>query len=59
MAESWTALPVGGGMEKEFFTEDEYFALEETAFGRWEFVPVGAEFSGQEGLGVIRAMSGG
>lgn len=59
MTETWTALPVGDGMEKEFFTEDEYFAFEETAYGRWEFIPVSAEVAGKEGLGVMRAMSGG
>lgn len=35
-------------VEKEIWTEDEYFAFEETAFGRWEF-----------DYGKIRAMSGG
>src|SRR5215469_8810303 len=35
-------------MEKEAYTEDEYFAFEQVAFGRWEFV-----------TGKIRAMSGG
>lgn len=35
-------------VEKEIWTEDEYFAFEETTFGRWEF-----------DNGEIRAMSGG
>lgn len=35
-------------VEKETYTEDDYFAFEQTAFGRWEFVN-----------GEIRAMSGG
>ncbi len=35
-------------VEKETYTEDAYFAFEQTAFGRWEFVG-----------GEIRAMSGG
>lgn len=35
-------------VEKETYTEDDYFAFEQTAFGRWEF------FNGE-----IRAMSGG
>ena len=34
--------------EKEFYTEDDYFAFEQTAFGRWEYV-----------RGAIRAMAGG
>lgn len=34
--------------EKEFYTEDDYFAFEQTAFGRWEYVG-----------GVIRAMADG
>ena len=35
-------------LEQDSYTEDEYFAFESTAFGRWEFVH-----------GEIRAMSGG
>lgn len=27
-------------VEKETYTEDEYFAFEQTAFGRWKFVDV-------------------
>ena len=27
--------------EKDAYTEDEYFAFEEHALGRWEFVPLG------------------
>ncbi len=34
--------------EKESYTEDDYFAFEQTAFGRWEYVS-----------GEIRAMAGG
>lgn len=57
--ENWQAIPINASMEQEFFTEAEYFAFEETAFGRWEFVPVEASLSGAEGLGIMRAMSGG
>ena len=35
-------------VEKDFYTEDEYFEIERTSFGRWEYVN-----------GEIRAMSGG
>ena len=35
-------------VEKDRYTEEEYFAFEQTAFGRWEYVN-----------GEIRAMSGG
>src|SRR3712207_6617278 len=35
-------------IEKDLYTEDEYFAFEREAFGRWEYVN-----------GEIRAMSGG
>ena len=35
-------------VEKDAYTEDEYFAYEQSAFGRWEYVG-----------GQIRAMSGG
>ncbi len=35
-------------IEKDFYTEDEYFEVERTSFGRWEYVN-----------GEIRAMSGG
>lgn len=60
MAEGpWQTVPVGPDMEQEFFTEAEYFDYQETAFGRWEWVPVGADVAGREGLGVLRAMSGG
>jgi len=42
------ALPQQYFEEKDIYTEDEYFAFERTAFGRWEYVG-----------GEIRAMSGG
>lgn len=35
-------------LEKDFYTEDEYFEIERTSLGRWEYVN-----------GEIRAMSGG
>src|SRR4051812_25393470 len=35
-------------VEKDVYTEDEYFAFEQESFGRWEFVD-----------GEIRAMAGG
>ena len=28
-------------VEKDAYTEDEYFEFERRAFGRWEFVPTG------------------
>lgn len=43
-------------VDKDWHTEDEYFALEDQSQARWEFVPDGAP---GPRLGRIRAMSGG
>ena len=47
------------GVQKEAYTEDEYFEFERRAFGRWEFVPTGPPAPDGRRLGDIRAMSGG
>ena len=46
-------------VEKDAYTEDEYFEFERRAFGRWEFVPTGPSAPAGRRLGDIRAMSGG
>ncbi len=42
--------------DKDVYTEDEYFAFEEQAQGRWEFVPVGPPQADGRRLGKIRAV---
>ena len=42
--------------DKDAYTEDEYFAFEEQALGRWEFVPVGLPRPDGRRLGGVRAV---
>ena len=44
--------------DKDAYTEDEYFAFEERALGRWEFVPCGPPRPDGDRLGTIRALNG-
>ena len=57
------ALPVLYAKEpllnKDWYTEDEYFAFEERSQERWEFLPDGPLSLDGSHLGRIRAMSGG
>ena len=46
-------------LDKDRYTEDEYFALEDRSPDRWEFLPDGPPASDGTRLGRIRAMSGG
>lgn len=46
-------------LDKEWYTEDEYFALEDRSSDRWEFLPGGPPNPNGPCLGRIRAMSGG
>lgn len=46
-------------LEKDHYTEAEYFAWEDQARGRWEFRPEGPPDVLGRCLGLIRAMSGG
>lgn len=45
--------------DKDWYTEDEYFALEDRSPDRWEFLPDGPPNPDGSRLGRIRAMSGG
>ena len=46
-------------LDKECYTEEEYFSLEERSQARWEFLPEASARSGGLRMGRIRAMSGG
>lgn len=46
-------------LDKDWYTEDEYFALEDRSPERWEFLPDGPPNATGPRLGRIRAMSGG
>ncbi len=46
-------------LDKDWYTEDEYFALEDRSPERWEFLPDGPPNPNGPPLGRIRAMSGG
>ncbi len=46
-------------LDKDWYTEDEYFALDERSNDRWEFLPAGPPNVDGSRLGRIRAMSGG
>jgi len=46
-------------LDKNWYTEDEYFALEDRSPDRWEFLPDGPPNPDGPHLGRIRAMSGG
>lgn len=46
-------------LDKEWYTEDEYFAIEDRSSDRWEFLPDGPPSPNSPRLGRIRAMSGG
>ena len=46
-------------LDKDWYTEDQYFALEDRSPDRWEFLPDGPPNPGGSRLGRIRAMSGG
>ncbi len=46
-------------LDKEWYTEDEYFALEDRSSDRWEFLPDGLPNPNGPRLGRVRAMSGG
>ena len=46
-------------LDKDWYTEDEYFALEDRSPNRWEFLPEGPFNPEGTRLGRIRAMSGG
>ena len=46
-------------LDKDEYTEEEYFAWEESAPGRWEWSPTGASDACGRPLGRIVAMSGG
>ena len=46
-------------LDKDWYTEDEYFALEDRSPDRWEFLPDGPLNEAGVPLGHIRAMSGG
>jgi Uma2 family endonuclease len=46
-------------LDKDWYTEDEYFALEDRSQERWEFLPDGLLNPDGVRLGRIRAMSGG
>jgi Uma2 family endonuclease len=46
-------------LDKDWYTEDEYFALEDRSQERWEFLPDGPLNPDGVRLGRIRAMSGG
>ncbi len=46
-------------LDKDCYTEEEYFALEERSQARWEFLPDSPARPGEPHLGRIRAMSGG
>ena len=46
-------------LDKDWYTEDEYFALEDRSPDRWEFLPDGLPARDGTRLGRIRAMSGG
>ena len=46
-------------LNKDWYTEDEYFAFEERSQERWEFLPDGPPNPDGSHLGRIRAMSGG
>ena len=46
-------------LDKDWYTEDEYFALEDSSPDRWEFLPDGPLNEAGVSLGHIRAMSGG
>lgn len=45
--------------DKDRYSEDEYFAWEDAAPGRWEFLPTGPADPQGRRFGLIRAMSGG
>jgi Uma2 family endonuclease len=53
------AMNVDFLFEKDLYTEEEYFALEDSSRLRWEFVPKAMLDTRGERLGFIRAMSGG
>ena len=46
-------------LNKDWYTEDEYFALEDRSPDRWEFLPDGPPDAPGPRMGRIRAMSGG
>jgi Uma2 family endonuclease len=46
-------------LDKDWYIEDEYFALEDRSPDRWEFLPEGPPNPDGSRLGRIRAMSGG
>ena len=46
-------------LNKDWYTEDEYFALEDRSPDRWEFLPDGPPDALGPRMGRIRAMSGG
>lgn len=46
-------------LDKDWHTEDEYFALEDCSPDRWEFLPEGPPNTDGSRLGRIRALSGG
>ncbi len=46
-------------LDKDWYTEEEYFALEDSSPVRWEFLPDGPPNPKEPRLGRIRAMSGG